>query len=346
MADGLPVGCRHMQRSSWGHAAQQLGASVRISPCPKPGLLALAQLDLRSPPANPCARPQMLFPPGKELAGAKESQVTAVCLRWGRRLGRFFPAQREACRAWAAPCHSAWCCVACCVATKALLPLARATAAGAATLGLWAARRGGWTDTTCSRACTAAPTAETPRQALRLTAALPPTVAGRYSMVLARLRAHCMTDIGTICAALPQACLGANASRTHGPPFHPPPLQVMAEAIKKSAPGVPAPKELLDSPGVTAHSGPVNGVCAGEARPHASSGMRWTGRAPQATPSAVSGGAAPTHGPTCDACHAASPTRPLVLPCACRRRRQPAGGQRRRGRLHPCVGLSQAHTES
>ena len=38
----------------------------------------------------------------------------------------------------------------------------------------------------------------------------------------------------------------------------------MAEAIKKSGPGVPAPKELLDSPGVTAHDGPVRGVCAGE----------------------------------------------------------------------------------
>lgn len=37
----------------------------------------------------------------------------------------------------------------------------------------------------------------------------------------------------------------------------------MQQAMQRSAPGVPAPKELLESPGVTAHDGPVRGVCTG-----------------------------------------------------------------------------------
>ena len=39
--------------------------------------------------------------------------------------------------------------------------------------------------------------------------------------------------------------------------------KAMQEAIRKSGPGVPAPKALLDSPGLTAHDGPVTGICTG-----------------------------------------------------------------------------------
>ena len=47
--------------------------------------------------------------------------------------------------------------------------------------------------------------------------------------------------------------------------------KAMVEAIRKSAPGVPAPKALLDSPGLTAHDGPVTGICTGAlAAPHLS----------------------------------------------------------------------------
>lgn len=54
----------------------------------------------------------------------------------------------------------------------------------------------------------------------------------------------------------------------------------MAEAIKKSAPGVPAPKELLADPGLTAHDGAVTGVCAGKRQAAAGVAARvgWLGR--------------------------------------------------------------------
>jgi hypothetical protein len=45
-----------------------------------------------------------------------------------------------------------------------------------------------------------------------------------------------------------------------------PRLQVMQQAIKQSAPGIPAPQELLGSQGVTAHDGPVTGICTGGPR--------------------------------------------------------------------------------
>lgn len=95
-------------------------------------------------------------------------------------------------------------------------------------------------------------------------------------------------------------------------------LQVMQQAIQRSAPGVPAPKELLESPGVTAHDGPVRGVCTG-ALP-LQPGCRPLQCATGMPPLLLTAACASAARPLCSRCHRLPPTpavrmlRPPIVP--------------------------------
>ena len=96
-ADAWLPGCMlapHVRRQPEGVSlVWQQGC--RCASHPRPGFPLVTLPNPRLPACNlPALQLQMLFPPGKELAGAKESQVTAVCLRcgeWGQRGALAFP---------------------------------------------------------------------------------------------------------------------------------------------------------------------------------------------------------------------------------------------------------------